>query len=313
MGSRRIALAARFRGDGRLRRFLALCLAVLTATAPFGAAAQDKTFEELVEDALKRADEPAPPAAVPPATAVPPRIGVPVTPPVTPPPPVTAQPAAPAPAQPTVPAAPAPATPPAPEQPTGPKPYTPPVQAAPAAPATPAPANPPVVVQPSVPAAPVPGTPAVTPPTPAEPARPPERGMAELKVDEVNAATFADDPAAMRGASPLVLKTQILLDRAGASPGVIDSYAGGNVAKAIASVETVLGLPAGREARPGRSGTRSAATPRLPRSSSTRSPPRTRPGRSCRTSPRTMPSRRSCRGSISPARQKCSPSASTWT
>jgi lipoprotein-anchoring transpeptidase ErfK/SrfK len=59
----------------------------------------------------------------------------------------------------------------------------------------------------------------------------------------VNAATYTDDPAAMRGASPLALKTQILLDRAGASPGVIDSYAGGNVAKAIASVETVLGLP----------------------------------------------------------------------
>jgi lipoprotein-anchoring transpeptidase ErfK/SrfK len=40
-----------------------------------------------------------------------------------------------------------------------------------------------------------------------------------------------------------MLKAQILLDRAGASPGVIDGVAGGNVAKAIAAVETVLGLP----------------------------------------------------------------------
>jgi len=67
--------------------------------------------------------------------------------------------------------------------------------------------------------------------------------MAELKVDEVNAATFTDEPAALRGASPLMLKAQILLDRAGASPGVIDSLNGGNVAKAVAAVETVLNLP----------------------------------------------------------------------
>ncbi len=49
---------------------------------------------------------------------------------------------------------------------------------------------------------------------------------------------------AFKGANPLVLKAQVLLDRAGASPGVIDAYAGGNLGKAISAVETVLGLPA---------------------------------------------------------------------
>jgi lipoprotein-anchoring transpeptidase ErfK/SrfK len=69
-----------------------------------------------------------------------------------------------------------------------------------------------------------------------------ERTLAQLTVDEVNAATFSAHAEEIHGASPLVLKAQILLDRAGASPGVIDAYYGGNVAKAIAAVETVLGL-----------------------------------------------------------------------
>jgi lipoprotein-anchoring transpeptidase ErfK/SrfK len=45
------------------------------------------------------------------------------------------------------------------------------------------------------------------------------------------------------GANPLILKAQVLLDRAGASPGVVDAYFGANVAKAIGAVETVLELP----------------------------------------------------------------------
>jgi lipoprotein-anchoring transpeptidase ErfK/SrfK len=65
----------------------------------------------------------------------------------------------------------------------------------------------------------------------------------DLDVAAVNAATFSPHAESIRGASPLILKAQVLLDRAGASPGVIDSYYGGNVAKAIAAVETVLGLP----------------------------------------------------------------------
>ena len=41
----------------------------------------------------------------------------------------------------------------------------------------------------------------------------------------------------------MILKLQVMLDRAHASPGVIDGYNGDNVAKAVAAVETMLGLP----------------------------------------------------------------------
>jgi lipoprotein-anchoring transpeptidase ErfK/SrfK len=61
-------------------------------------------------------------------------------------------------------------------------------------------------------------------------------------VAEVNAATFSEEALAAAGANPLILKAQVLLDRAGASPGVIDSIAGGNVSNAVAAVETVLKL-----------------------------------------------------------------------
>ncbi|MGF6159461.1 lipoprotein-anchoring transpeptidase ErfK/SrfK [Ensifer sp. KUDG1] len=43
---------------------------------------------------------------------------------------------------------------------------------------------------------------------------------------------------------PAIVRLQVLLDRAGASPGVIDGFAGENVAKAIAAFETMQGLPA---------------------------------------------------------------------
>ena len=62
-------------------------------------------------------------------------------------------------------------------------------------------------------------------------------------IDRVNAATFQAGAESDEGLSPLILKAQVLLDRANASPGVIDGLYGDNVAKAIAAYETVLGLP----------------------------------------------------------------------
>jgi lipoprotein-anchoring transpeptidase ErfK/SrfK len=190
-----------------LRRFLSAVVVFGSCVVPFSAVAQTPDFEALVEDALRR-NAPAPGA--PPATAVPPRIGV-------------------APAEPLTGAQP-PRNVQAPAAETGPRPYTPPrTRRAPAE------------------AAPADGTPAPAPagtePAPAAPAPAAEQGLASLTVEAVNSAVFGQDADAIRGASPLVLKAQVLLDRAGASPGVIDAYFGSNVAKAIAAVETVLDLP----------------------------------------------------------------------
>jgi lipoprotein-anchoring transpeptidase ErfK/SrfK len=93
------------------------------------------------------------------------------------------------------------------------------------------------------------GDAATVAPTPGAPQLAPgeERTRESLQAAEVNAATFSEAALAVRGANPLVLKAQILLDRAGASPGVIDAYAGGNLAKAVATVETVLKLSADGE------------------------------------------------------------------
>lgn len=42
---------------------------------------------------------------------------------------------------------------------------------------------------------------------------------------------------------PAIIRLQVLLDRAGASPGVIDGKYGANVSKAIAACEAMRGLP----------------------------------------------------------------------
>lgn len=51
-------------------------------------------------------------------------------------------------------------------------------------------------------------------------------------------ATATDDP------DPAIVRLQVLLDRAGASPGVIDGFYGENVSKAIAGFEAMNGLSA---------------------------------------------------------------------
>lgn len=81
--------------------------------------------------------------------------------------------------------------------------------------------------------------PAATSPAGAAPEPPP----VVLTPEAVNAATFDGTPLPEEGQSAIVLKLQVLLDRAGFSPGVIDGVMGGNVQKAIIATEFVAGLP----------------------------------------------------------------------
>jgi lipoprotein-anchoring transpeptidase ErfK/SrfK len=211
-------------------------LALAFALPLFPTAAPAQSFESLVEDALKRQQEGAEP---PPAGAEVPPQGE------SAPQPFGSEPP---------PSAPAPGGQQLNPVELGPRPYTPPT-------VEPQPGE-----EPTAQSAGAPSSGAASPPAssgapsgtssgsapadqPAQagttpPAVPPgtERTRESLQVAEVNAATLTSDALAVGGANPLVLKTQVLLDRAGASPGVIDAYAGGNLSKAIAAVETVLKL-----------------------------------------------------------------------
>lgn len=62
-----------------------------------------------------------------------------------------------------------------------------------------------------------------------------------LTAEEINQAAF-DGGDLPEGQSPLIVKIQILLDRAHASPGVIDGYSGENVEKGIRAFEEMNGL-----------------------------------------------------------------------
>lgn len=70
-----------------------------------------------------------------------------------------------------------------------------------------------------------------------------------LQPDAINNASIAPSSLEPKtGAAdepdPAIVRLQVLLDRTGASPGVIDGYDGENVRKAIAAFETMQGLPA---------------------------------------------------------------------
>jgi lipoprotein-anchoring transpeptidase ErfK/SrfK len=177
-----------------VRSLLKPVVAILIGAGVWADSALGQTFEEMVQDALRRhqpGQDPSLDNLTPPAAD---DAGAGAQPPPA-------------------------AAPQAAEPPPGPRPYTPPAQAQPQAPAD-AEAG-----------------------EAASAGAPPERTLESLSVEEVNAATWHENARAAAGADPLILKAQVLLDRAGASPGVIDAYYGDNVAKAIAAVETVLQLP----------------------------------------------------------------------
>ena len=66
---------------------------------------------------------------------------------------------------------------------------------------------------------------------------------ATLTPDGMRAVRFAPPSANTKLVDPVVLKAEILLDRAHAPPGVIDGRLGGNVTKAITTFQTTHGLP----------------------------------------------------------------------
>ncbi|ASY63524.1 protein ERFK/SRFK [Sinorhizobium sojae CCBAU 05684] len=73
-------------------------------------------------------------------------------------------------------------------------------------------------------------------------------GAVELLPEAINNASIASVPPdrpseAPPQPQPAIIRLQVLLDRAGSSPGVIDGYYGENVTKAIAGFEAMQSLP----------------------------------------------------------------------
>jgi lipoprotein-anchoring transpeptidase ErfK/SrfK len=73
---------------------------------------------------------------------------------------------------------------------------------------------------------------------------PPALAEAPLSLEAVNGARFGEGAPKAKGIDPVVIKAQVLLDRARFSPGVIDGRGGENVEKAIRAFEEANGLKA---------------------------------------------------------------------
>ena len=95
-------------------------------------------------------------------------------------------------------------------------------------------------------------------PVPAKPAAPAQANPALTAVTAINqaqlVATIAppapDAGQAPETPQPVIVKAEVLLARAHASPGVIDGLAGSNLARAVKAYEAMAGLPADGELSP---------------------------------------------------------------
>jgi lipoprotein-anchoring transpeptidase ErfK/SrfK len=73
-------------------------------------------------------------------------------------------------------------------------------------------------------------------------AKPAGSGKAALTLDSVNAAKLKKTISTGAAASPVLIKAQVLLDRASISPGVIDGMWGSNMKKALKAYQELKGL-----------------------------------------------------------------------